>query len=84
MAAASKSPFADDAELVEALVRRVEELDRQASAQTGACGYVTPDLKQHCAELSKSNCDILGGVWDSTTHCKTKPDPQNPKECKAN
>ena len=70
-----------DEELIYKLVGKLSAIDAVVAEATGSCVYTAAN-KTHCAELSNSNCTILGGTWTSTTHCKQTP--VGTSECKAN
>jgi hypothetical protein len=70
-----------DAQLIQKLVAKLAAIDAAAAAATGSCVY-TAGTSTHCAELSQSNCTILGGSWDSAEHCKQNP--SGTTECQAN
>lgn len=54
-------------EAIRALSGMVEESEA-ANAATGACIYIAGG-KQYCNNLSKRNCDALGGSWYAGQKC---------------
>lgn len=54
-------------EVIGILNKIVSELNAEAD-ESGACVY-NAGGKTHCAPLSKSNCDALGGAWTKGGKC---------------
>ena len=59
-----------ESEVIATLSKLLTEVSKQAAAaeQTGACVY-NAGGKTYCAEISKSACNQLSGIWTAGGKC---------------
>jgi hypothetical protein len=55
-------------EVIKTLGRLLEEVNQTALSDQGACVY-NAGSKTYCAQLPKSQCDVLKGSWTAGGKC---------------
>ena len=67
---------------IAALLQLLSEANEKiAENVTGACLYVDPAGGAHCANLTETQCQRVGGQWDPNTCC-TYDQPTRLAQCK--